>query len=62
MKIAITGGTGFVGRHLAQHLLSLGHQPILLARGRDVRQPPIASIIHTDLSDAGLLTEAIRWM
>jgi NADH dehydrogenase len=60
MKIAITGGTGFVGRHLAQHLLSLGHQPVLLARGRDLRHAPAAPVIHTDLSDPGLLAEAIR--
>lgn len=60
MKIAITGGTGFVGRHLAQHLLSLGHRPILLARGRDLRRAPVAPLIHTDLSDPGLLAEAIR--
>jgi uncharacterized protein YbjT (DUF2867 family) len=60
MKIAITGGTGFVGRHLSQHLLSLGHQPILLARGRDLRHAPAAPVFHTDLSDPGLLAEAIR--
>jgi nucleoside-diphosphate-sugar epimerase len=59
MKIAITGGTGFVGRHLAQHLLSVGHQPILLARGRDLRHPPVAPVVHTDLSDPALLAEAI---
>ena len=60
MRIAITGGTGFVGRHLCQHLLSLGHQPILLARGRDLRHAPLAPVIHTDLSDPGLLAQAIR--
>ena len=60
MKIAVTGGTGFVGRHLAEHLLTLGHQPVLLARGRDVRRAPAAPLIQTDLSDAGLLAEAFR--
>jgi len=60
MKIAITGGTGFVGRHLAQHLLSLGHRPILLARGRDLRHAPAAPVIHMDLSDSGLLAESLR--
>jgi uncharacterized protein YbjT (DUF2867 family) len=60
MKIAITGGTGFVGRHLAQHLLFLGHQPILLARGRDLRHAPVAPVVHTELSDPGLLAESIR--
>jgi NADH dehydrogenase len=60
MKIAITGGTGFVGRHLAQYLISLGHEPILLARGYDRRHAPVAPIVHTDLSDSAPLAEAIR--
>jgi uncharacterized protein YbjT (DUF2867 family) len=59
MKIAITGGTGFVGRHLSQNLLSLGHQPVLIARGHDRRYPPVAPLIHADLSDPGRLAEAI---
>ena len=41
MKIAITGGTGFVGRHLARRLTSEGHQVVLLARGLDRRDPEI---------------------
>jgi uncharacterized protein YbjT (DUF2867 family) len=32
MKVAITGGTGFVGRHLAKRLLDEGHEVLLLAR------------------------------
>jgi nucleoside-diphosphate-sugar epimerase len=30
MKMAITGGTGFVGRHLAETLVNEGHQVVLL--------------------------------
>jgi uncharacterized protein YbjT (DUF2867 family) len=37
VKIAITGGTGFVGRHLTRALLGAGHEVVLLARGRDTR-------------------------
>ncbi len=33
MKIAITGGTGFIGKHLARDLLQKGHEIILIARG-----------------------------
>ena len=32
MKIAITGGTGFIGRHLAQRLAAEGVEVVLLAR------------------------------
>lgn len=35
MKIAITGGTGFVGRNLARHLVADGHEVVLIARGHD---------------------------
>ena len=33
MKIAITGGTGFIGKHLARDLIRRGHEVIVIARG-----------------------------
>jgi NADH dehydrogenase len=60
MRIAITGGTGFVGRHLAQHLSSLNHQPLLVARGKDLRHAPVGDVVQTDLSDPDLLARGIR--
>lgn len=44
MKIAITGGTGFVGSHLAQALVSEGHQVEIVARGADTRNPTIRKL------------------
>ena len=32
MKIAITGGTGFVGRHLAERLRANGHEVVVMSR------------------------------
>jgi len=37
MKIAITGGTGFVGRHLAAKLGAAAHEPVVIGRGVDLR-------------------------
>ena len=41
MKIAITGGTGFIGRTLARALAAEGHQIVLIARGKDSTDPGI---------------------
>jgi NADH dehydrogenase len=38
MKIAITGGTGFVGGHLAESLANEGHEVVVVARGVDRRE------------------------
>ena len=32
MKVAITGGTGFIGGHLANRCISLGHEVRILSR------------------------------
>ncbi|HEY8667883.1 MAG TPA: NAD(P)H-binding protein [Tepidisphaeraceae bacterium] len=63
MRIAITGGTGFVGRHLARHLLALGHEVVLISRGLDHRDTsllnsPGVSITAIGLDDVDQLTAA----
>jgi len=63
MRVAITGGTGFVGRHLARELVARGHEVILIARGKDLRDESIyklagASFFASDLSDAQELRRA----
>jgi uncharacterized protein YbjT (DUF2867 family) len=55
MKIAITGGTGFVGMHLANRLTSEGHHVVLLARR--ARSNAEASFVASDLSDVDQLTQ-----
>src|SRR5215204_2729206 len=55
MKIAITGGTGFVGSHLATLLNSEGHEVVSLARRSRVQKN---SLIFSDLSDVEQLKEA----
>lgn len=63
MRVAITGGTGFVGRHLARGLVARGHQAVLVARGKDVPDESIytlskASFVRSDLSDPQELRRA----
>ena len=56
MKIAITGGSGFVGRHLANRLTSEGHQVVLI--DRRLRQQ--ADSFQSDLSDVPTLINAFK--
>lgn len=63
MRIAITGGTGFVGRHLARALVRQKHEVVLLARGADQRDTDIRSeervlFAPIGIGDAERLAEA----
>jgi uncharacterized protein YbjT (DUF2867 family) len=64
MKIAITGGTGFVGRNFARRLLADGHEVVLIARGHDQRDPslgarPGVTVAKIGLDRVELLREAL---
>jgi nucleoside-diphosphate-sugar epimerase len=54
MRIAITGGTGFVGRHLARELVAHGREVVLIARGPDRRDPSAYAVPSTDFIAANL--------
>ena len=62
MKVAITGGTGFAGRHLARALLSDRHDVVIVARGVDKRDPSIlgagATFVAASTDDADALRRA----
>jgi nucleoside-diphosphate-sugar epimerase len=65
MRIAITGGTGFVGRHLARSLARQGHEVVLVARGLDrrdeeIRRLPGARLVCVSTDDADGLAEAFH--
>lgn len=53
MKIAITGGTGFVGQHVALQLVSAGHEVVLVSRGVDRRNPSIFDLPHSSFRAIG---------
>ena len=63
MRVAITGGTGFVGRHLGRSLVANGHEVVLIARGVDLRDRsaldlPNSCFFPADLSSADELARA----
>jgi uncharacterized protein YbjT (DUF2867 family) len=59
MKIAITGGTGFIGRHLARRLAAEGVEVVLIARGeRAELNGGGMSFVASDLSDSAVLRQA----
>jgi uncharacterized protein YbjT (DUF2867 family) len=65
LRIAITGGTGFVGRTLARTLVGQGHEVVLIARGVDRRDPSVLELPGVRLAALGLdevpaLTEAFN--
>ena len=66
MRILVTGGAGFIGSHLVERLLSLGHDIAILDDFNDFYDPQIkrqniaavakdVAIHHLDLRDSGAL-------
>lgn len=63
MKIAITGGTGFVGRHLAARLTAAGHEVVVIGRGDPAKQamlPPGVAVVAADITNAAALAQAFE--
>ena len=63
MKVAITGGTGFVGSHLLDRLHEDGHEVVLVARGArepafDARELEGTRFVAASVTDAAALREA----
>lgn len=65
VRVAVTGGTGFVGGHLAAALSASGHEVVLLARGlddrpwaREVRHLRGVTYVRAGIGDQRSLTAA----
>lgn len=62
MKVAIIGGTGFVGLHITRQLIAAGHTPRLLVRpGSDgkVEQPTACELVYGHVGDRAALAECL---
>ena len=64
MRIGITGGTGFVGAHLADALLGQGHEVVAIARGprphdAGAAQPENLRQVSASILDPQRLTQAL---
>jgi len=63
MKIAIPGGTGFIGRHVARDLIGRGHEVIIIARGhysRNTQPVEGATFLAIDANNTDELTAAFE--
>jgi uncharacterized protein YbjT (DUF2867 family) len=60
-RIAITGGTGFVGLHTSRALAAAGHEVRLVARGqRRAPRPAAGQLVRADVVSGEGLVEALR--
>ncbi|MHB8573350.1 MAG: NAD-dependent epimerase/dehydratase family protein [Candidatus Dormibacteria bacterium] len=57
MKVLLTGGAGFIGSHIGDHLLAGGHQVVVvddLSRGQESQVPSGAEFYRLSISDLWL--------
>ena len=58
MRVAVTGGTGFVGTHAVRALVDAGHDVVAIARGTRPRLlPQSVPFVRADVTDSPQLAE-----
>jgi UDP-glucose 4-epimerase len=61
-RYLVTGGCGFIGAHLVEHLLETGHEVTVLddlSSGQADRIPAAAALIYGDVADPSVVAEAM---
>ncbi len=61
MRHVVTGGCGFIGSHLVDRLVDLGHEVIVLddlSTGKKAYLNPAAALVQGSVTDAGLVASA----
>lgn len=58
LRVAVTGGGGFIGSHLVERLLDTGHDVLVVDRAPASRFPG-ARLIEADLRDPGVASAAV---
>lgn len=62
MKVAVTGGAGYIGSHAAAELLSLGHEVTVIddfSAGHEAAVPRAAGLVRGDIGDVKAMTQAL---
>jgi UDP-glucose 4-epimerase len=60
MKVLVTGGAGFIGSHVADALLTAGHEVVVLddlSTGRRANVPDRASFVQGDIRDVAVVSK-----